>query len=244
MPHDHLQDPVVKLDAALLGRDQTTDAAKVEAIVLNQESQLFADDHLIAHRQSVQRRLNRPHKRREKLIAPDQPWEGHACVYGCVVDDEDGLRMYYKGQVHAPVTFDVYRKANGRGKYPVCLARSDDGVHFEKRHEPGAAVADTNIVIDDQIDDFTILRDPDETNPAHRYKMLSSRGNWWAGLTPASSPDGIRWQWHRENDVTNLGDRMSYSYDPVNRRHVAWSRCYPLVDGRVVVQKTTGDFFQ
>ncbi len=236
-------DPVVKLDAALLARNQTPDAQKTKPpVTIDHESQLFADDHLIAHKASVFRRLNRPHKQRDVLLRADRAWEGNACVYGCVVTEDEGFRLYYKGSTQHALPSSEFVKQFGYGKYPVCLAHSKDAIDFVKRKEPYAAVAGTNIIIDDMIDDFTILKDHAEADPQRRYKMLCSRGNWWAGLTPATSADGLRWTWGQENEVTYLGDRMSYWYDPVQCKHVAWSRCYPLVDSRVVVHKETADF--
>lgn len=237
-----IEDPVVKLDAALLKRSDST-PENTEPLTMTGESQLFADDYLIAHKTSVHRRLNRPQKSRDPLLVKDQPWEGQGVVYGCVIPHEEQYRLYYKVE---PSMHDYdcakYLEKHGYGNYLICMAQSADARVFEKPPIEGGAHAGTNIVIDDLIDDFTIFKDEDEPDESRRFKLLSSRGNWWAGLTPATSPDGIHWTWGKDNAVTFFGDRCSYWHDPINGKHVAWSRNYKLMGGRVIVHKETADF--
>lgn len=236
------EDPVIRLDAALLKTADTATSAAAPIAVAH-EHQLFADDHLIARRTSAHRRLNRPAKGREPFLQADREWEGQALVYGCVTEHDGAYRLYYKGwQGTERHNYAQFRAQHGYGKYPICLAQSRDGVTFTKTALRQAAVKGTNIVIDDQIDDFTVLKDTADTDPRRRYKLLASRGNWWAGLTPATSPDGLRWTWGKENAVAFFGDRCSYWFDPVNRKHVAWSRNYQLIGGRVIAHKETADF--
>jgi len=236
------EDPVVKLDAAVLKLPVST-SADAEAVAINHESQLFADDHLIASKSSVHRRLNRPQKERKPFLVPDRKWEGQATAYGCVIEHAGAYRLYYKGWQQATMlNFADFQRQIGYGKYPICLAQSEDAVTFAKKTIKGAAVKGTNIVIDDQIDDFTALKDLREPDPHRQFKLLASRGNWWAGLTPATSPDGIQWAWGRKNAVAFFGDRCSYWFDPINRKHVAWSRNYQLLGRRVIAHKETGNF--
>jgi hypothetical protein len=236
------EDPVVKLDAALL-KTPAPAGAVTAPLAINGESQLFVDDHLIAFRTAAHRRLNRPAKDRAPFLVPDRVWEGQAAVYGSVVEHDGGLRLYYKGwQNNTPLNYAQFRAKHGYGKYPVCAAHSRDGLAFSKDPLADAVHPGTNIAIDDQIDDFTVLKDSAEPDANRRFKLLASKGNWWAGLTPATSPDGIRWTWGRENAVAYFGDRCSYWYDPIQKKHVAWSRNYPLIGGRVLVHKETADF--
>lgn len=237
-----IEDPIVKLDAALLKKPSpaTTNA---EPISITGESQLFADDYLIARSESVHRRLNRPHKHREPVLMADRPWEGQGIVYGCVVPHEDQYRLYYKGEkTNTHLNYAEHRKKYGYGKYSICMAQSQDGSAFEKPDVDGAVHTGTNIVADEQIDDFTILKDVADPDESRRFKMLASRGNWWAGLTPATSPDGIHWTWGKDYAVTFFGDRCSYWHDPVNGKHIAWSRNYKIIGGRVIAHKETADF--
>ena len=222
---------VQRLTSPLPERDLS---ASGSAIPISLESQLFADDHLIALRQSIHRRLNRPRKQREPFLVPDREWEGGSILYSCVVPNDDEYWLYYKAK----------RWSGGRGEpysnNPICLARSSDGIVFHKDPVDGAAVPDTNIVINDDIDDFTVLRDNED--PERRFKLLSSRGNWRKGLTPASSSDGIRWTWGRDHAVRDFGDRCSYWYDPIREKHVAWSRNLPLYPDRIIVHTDSDDF--
>lgn len=215
-----------------------------EPVPLSNESQLFADDFLIAHRSSLHRRLNRPCKRPDPIMEPDLPWEGQGIVYGCVIELPDGsLRMYYRGNNRGGgMDFSTFKRKHGYGKSPICVAVGTDGLAFERPAIQDAARDGTNIVLDDPIDDFTALQDGAAADPGQRFKLLASKGNWWAGLTPAVSPDGIRWEWGKENAVAYLGDRMSYWHDPVRQRHVAWSRHMQIHKRRVIFHRETEDF--
>lgn len=236
-------DPVIKLDAQLLKRPLKADAKAAEPIELDSASQLFADDHLIEHSESLYRRLNRPKKSAEPFLVADKPWEGEGIVYGSIVEHDGEYRLYYKGWRQAEkLTIEQHLKKHGRGKFPICLARSRDALSFSKEPLKDAVHPNTNIVIDDPIDDFTVCKDPDDPDPQQRFKLLASRGNWWAGLTPATSPDGIRWTWGEDHAVAFFGDRCSYCYDPLKKKHIAWSRNYQLLGGRVIVHKETADF--
>lgn len=242
-PVPETTDPVKRMDAELLASGQSASFSSDAAVAINNESQLFVDDFLIEARKSAHRRLNRPQKGREPLVVADRYWEGQGCVYGSLVEDEGEYRLYYKGQQQATkLNFAQHVEKHGYGKYPICMARSRDGLSFSKDVIPGAAIPGTNVVFDEQVDDFTVLKDPTDPDPSRRYKMLSSYRNWWAGLTPATSPDGIHWTWGKENAVTFFGDRCSYWYDPIRRKHIAWSRNYQIIEGRTVCHKETDDF--
>jgi len=235
------KDPVKKLDAQVVKA-----AAHVkgdEPLAINRESQLFIDDFLIANRTSAHRRLNRPHKEREPFLVADQEWEGQSVLYGSIIEQDDEYWLYYKARNWTTeFNFDQFQKKHGYGKYPVCVARSSDGVEFGKEPLEGAVHPDTNIVLDAQMDCFGVVRDVKEEDPGQRFKLLAAEGNWWAGLTPAASPDGIRWTWGEPHAVAFFGDRCSYWYDPVRAKHIAWSRNYQLMGGRVIVHKETDDF--
>lgn len=234
------QDLVEKLDIATVSPPESGPAE--EPVAINNESQLFVDDHLIARRTALHRRVNRPRKQPGPFLVADREWEGQCAIYGSIVEHDGEYRLYYKTRNWAAETYDEFRQAHGYGKYPICLARSEDGVAFTKEPVPGAVHEGTNVVVDDQMDCFGILKDTRDDDPAKRFKLLASRGNWWAGLTPATSPDGIQWTWGEPHAVAFFGDRCSYWYDPVRSKHVAWSRNYQLIGGRVIVHKETEDF--
>lgn len=234
-----IEDPIKAQDAKLRKVSAAAAAADSQAIAINDQSQLFLDDHLIQSRASLHRRINQPTKLGDPFLVHDREWEGQAVIYGSLLepsDDAPHFRLYYKG----------WNKNNRDKKpwtnWPICLATSDDGVIFKKNKLKSSPVPGTNIVISDNIDDFNILRDPAPADLTQRYKLLASRGNWWAGLTPACSSDGLTWTWGKDHAVSYFGDRCSYWYDPVQKQHVAWSRNYQIHPNRILVESRSDDF--
>jgi len=119
---------------------------------------------------------------------------------------------------------------------------SQDSESFTRDPLEHAALPNMNIVLNEAIDDFTISVDPDDPDPQRRYKLLASRGTWREGLTPATSADGIRWSWGRDHAVRHFGDRCAYWYDPIRKRHIAWSRNQPILRKRVIFHAESDDF--
>ena len=206
-----------------------------DPISISTSSQLFVDDHLVAEARSVHRRLNQPHKTRTPFLVPDRPWEGNSILYSCIIKDGAEYRLYYKAKNWSPLSDSPYRSTT------INLATGTDGESFEKKPLADAAVPDTNIVLNDSIDDFTVARDPDDPDPDQRYKLLASRGDWRKGLTPATSSDGISWTWGREHAVQDFGDRCAYWYDPIRKKHIAWSRNQPAYRKRVIFHTESDD---
>ncbi|MDP6039216.1 MAG: hypothetical protein QGG64_11755, partial [Candidatus Latescibacteria bacterium] len=157
-------------------------------------------------------------------------------LYSCVLEVDGAYRLYYKAKNWSPSGEGPYRSTT------INLAQSDDALCFEKRPFPESVCEGTNIVLNDAIDDYTIVLDEKDPDPDRRYKLLSSRGNWREGLTPATSSDGLQWIWGKPHAVRYFGDRMSYWYDPVREQHVAWSRNLKIHPKRIVVESTSEDF--
>jgi hypothetical protein len=204
--------------------------------------QLFLDDYLIESKDSVHRRVNQPTKQAGPTMVADKPWEGYGLVFGNIVEVDGKYRLYYKACNLGGETAAEYVKRTGHGKHLVCMAESEDGEHFVKKEIAGASLPNSNVVLDSNMDDFCIVHDRNETNPEHRFKMLSSVDNWFAGLSSATSPDGIKWTWRQKHVVPYLGDRMCYWWDPVKKKHVAWSRNYAIIGVRTITQVETSDF--
>jgi len=205
-------------------------------------SQLFVDDFLVDEMTSLHRRLNRPIKRSEPVLVADQPWEISGLVYGSVQPHDDAFHFYYKALGRAGLPNVEHIKRFGFGKFPICMARSDDGLTFNKAPVEGSTLPGSNIVLDDMIDDYAILRDDRDPDPSRRYKMLASRGEWMQGLSAAISPDGLKWTFVRDFAVPYLGDRMCYWFDPIRKLHVAWSRDYHAHPMRLIWQVETDNF--
>ena len=83
--------------------------------------ELFLDDFLIDGTSGrIERRLHRPDSR-EIALKLDRPWEGQTSAYFVVLRDGEEVLMYYRGSV-----------APGSDGQVCCLAKSDDGIRFER----------------------------------------------------------------------------------------------------------------
>ena len=96
-------------------------------------------------------------KEREPFLAPDRPWEGQSTLYGSIIEEDGGYRLCYKTL--------------------VCLASSHDGLHFDKGELKGAVHPHSNFILDDQIGDFSLLRDDGAMDSRQRCKMIACTGD-------------------------------------------------------------------
>jgi dienelactone hydrolase len=171
---------------------------------------LFVDDHAVLYRSGTRRVLH-PAVAHPKnpVIREDRAWEmaiGWTSVYR---DPETGkYQLWYQA-------YGGGRDARKSHKCVVCYAVSDDGIKFRKPDLPIHDFATdrkpwerrfekTNIVLlgDGGYGDRyanSVLCEPDESDPARRYKMLytdfgpDQDGREWPGFFAAFSPDGIHW---------------------------------------------------
>jgi len=240
-PNDPI-DPVKKLDAATLKPTGLRVSGNAKPVEISTESQLFIDDHLVDQVESLFRRLNQPLKQSDPILAPQHPWEGCGIMYGQVIPHEGQYRLYYRCCHHTSLRNVDFQKQHGYTKTPIAMALSDDGIAWTRDPIAGAEPAGTNIILNDLVDCFSIVRDEEPTDPAKRFKAVCARREWFPGLTLAYSGDGIRWTIGQEHAVKNFGDRNSFWYDPIKKVYVAWSRCYPLHPSRVIAHMETPDF--
>lgn len=186
--------------------------------------QIFADDELIESMTHVFRRLNPGRKHpANPLIVSDRPWEDSKViyVYGTAVHHPeaqgmDRFRIWYCSAV---------LEHGDRDHAGPLLAHSEDGVHWEK---PELGVTDLNGSTRNNAvwannsrgwvstDGFSY--DPDEADPARRYKLLGFLGadkpkSSRPGYGVFFSPDGIHWTPYEGNPV--------FKYDHVSVCEVA-----------------------
>ena len=192
--------------------------------------QLFLDDHVIARTEGVTRRVNQGRKRPEPVIVPDRPWERNsALLFGSVIHDrEEGV-------------FKVWYHASGHVGYAV----SDDGLVWRK---PELAVVEwqgrkTNLVVERGklghfYELFGVLKDPEDPDPARRYKMafvsiehgFADTYRWQfhreqrRGLGTAVSPDGIHWTLEDDCASTDICDISRLYRDPADGKYVLLGR--------------------
>ena len=187
-----------------------TDSATAhsEPIDIGTRLEPLVDDFLFAELgDRLELRLHPPVKR-EVVLQTDAPWEGNACLYRTVFQDEDGLiRMYYGAW--------QYDMGGGRLNYPhlyyLCYAESSDGKRWNKPSlglVPFEGNRNNNIVlspeslagIDPSAGDTAIFRD---ANPACQdgaeYKALVP-GKTPRVLYALQSSDAIHFSLMRRED--------------------------------------------
>lgn len=166
-------------------------------IVVTGERQLFVDDAIVESTVGLQRNLHPVEKHpANPLIVPDRPWEGQSVLlYGAVIydPDVDRFRAWYL----------AWGKHIGQSSF-ICYAESKDGLQWEKPNlglHPFDGSDETNIVIPNVTSNTTVLYDPRDPNPSHRYKAVIRGG----GTRGYVSPDGIHWR--------DCGAIMDQAYD-------------------------------
>ena len=159
--------------------------ADAPVLTVDDRKQLFIDDRFIESLRDIALTMNEPAKI-GPVVLPDRPWEDRRVGFcDSVVEHEGRFMLFYSCM------------AQDRGIF-VCLATSQDGVHWDK---PSLGVIDfdgskdNNIVLPDQGETVVFL-DPHGV-PEERFKCVSVR--YWpdpekAGLYVHTSPDGVRWR--------------------------------------------------
>jgi len=201
------------------------------AIVAGSRRQLFIDGRFIESSENITLTMNPPRKAGE-VILPEKPWEElSAGWFVTVFDLGDNYRMYYMARS---------RKFGN----VICLAASDDGVHWEK---PKLGVVDlggskeNNAVIRPEATPFIDPTAP----PESRWKALVSQG--WpdpkrGGFYIWTSPDGIHWTPDDTRVFPLVPDTHNQAfYDTRLNRYVAYIRLWnPLRKvGRVEMDDIT-----
>lgn len=169
-----------------------------ELIDIGSRLEPMIDNHLIATMSDgLHFQLHKPVRRNVALVT-DSPWEGNACPYNSVFQDNDRYRMYYGS--------NQYVTAKGELTYPhkpyTCYAESQDGIHWTK---PNLGLVEfngskqNNIVLDAKsikgisVDpsDIAVFKDSNpQCAPAARYKAVI-RSTDEPGLVALKSPDGF-----------------------------------------------------
>jgi hypothetical protein len=84
--------------------------------------QLFIDDRFIESARGIQLTLNPPFAH-DIVLESQMPWETFRVFFNSIVDTGAGLQMYYT---------DMCFLADGRITTNLCLAESDDGLHWSR----------------------------------------------------------------------------------------------------------------
>jgi len=173
--------------------------------------QLFLDDYLLVGTKSIVREVHAVTRYpANPLIAPDRPWEASGVWLPIVHRDKvtGRYRMWYAGWAR-------HRLPSGVSvRYPGCYAESEDGLTWKK---PGLGLygfekipASKTNIINPAGNPFGVFLEPDEPDPAQRYKGLFWHEQPYVkreGYFLYASPDGLRWKRLRKDPVLPMGAR-------------------------------------
>ena len=186
-----------------------------EPIEIGSRLELFLDDSLIDSRDNLTFELHRP-RRAEKVLQPEQPWEGEALGHVSLLIDRDVYRMYYRGH-HDPGyswSENIY----------MCYAESRDGIRWQK---PSLGLVEwegskeNNILTRGQRGAYLapFLDDRPGVPSEERYKSF-------AGNPPYAmcSADGIHWRVLQEEPVLPKPRFGIAFWDPNRNQYLAYVR--------------------
>lgn len=158
---------------------------------------LAIDDRSLPIRRNLCLYLSKPAVRAEPVLAPSRdnpraPDHLAAHFYGTVLHDNSKFRMWYY-----PVSFGQSESDLTQG--PVCYAESDDGIRWtrpvlDQVEFKGTTKNNAIALRGSRIEGVNVIKDPDETDPKRRYKMIYNPHNGRTfTIATATSPDGIHW---------------------------------------------------
>ncbi|HEY4201601.1 MAG TPA: hypothetical protein VGM83_13690 [Devosiaceae bacterium] len=128
---------------------------------------------------------------------PGDPDAGSTAYYGSVIRVGEELWMWYLGDAGIP----------GEWYQRLLLARSRDGINWEK---PKLGLVEFNgskannicaLPHDGHIQAAVVMYEPDEPNPARRFKLSYESPKHGKGMCVAFSPDGTSWTLSEKNPV-------------------------------------------
>ncbi|MBK8090521.1 MAG: hypothetical protein IPK32_00600 [Verrucomicrobiaceae bacterium] len=166
---------------------------------------------------------------------PGAPDHGHAILYGTVMKQGGTFRMWYLG-MHEP----EIKAGQAPGWWrPMCYAESKDGVTWTKPElglvEFGGNTKNNICLIEGdphsmtRVNDFlSVLYEPEEPDPAKRYKCafiahmpfdevkggrskIGPNERRWGAFVTATSADGLRWRCVGDRPVNAGGERFEVS---------------------------------
>jgi hypothetical protein len=153
----------------------------------------FVDTWLLENQENITHRLTPPVKEEIVLVA-GAPWESDSSNYYVFVQDEEKVRLYYRG--YHTLGYD-----DASPQQATCYAESVDGIHFTcpplGLYE-FAGSRQNNIIHEGvQSHNFAPFLDTNPAAlPAERYKAVGGLSGCFHVF---ASPDGIHWhKWHDE----------------------------------------------
>jgi hypothetical protein len=187
------------------------------------------------------------------LFAEERPWEVRFDnLYPNVTFDEkeQRYRCWYSPFIVDPNVSETPREERAAKRYRphdremgVCYAESDDGLHWRK---PELGLIEfsgntRNNLVQRGAHGAGVLFDPDDADPARRFKLLCK--DYTAGaMGVAFSPDGLRWSALTHcPEISVPGDTHNNAiWSPETHRYIGITRM--KTDQRLVARTESPDF--
>jgi hypothetical protein len=163
------------------------------------------------------------------------PDHGHAILYGSVLHLGGKFRMWYLGMSQTTI-----ERGQAPGYWrPMCYAESDDGVQWRKPElglvefngskRNNICLIESEVFSLSRVNDFlSVLHEPDEPDPARRYKCayiahvpfadvrggrsaIGPNESRWGAFICATSADGLTWKVVGDRPANAGGERFEVS---------------------------------
>ena len=176
---------------------------------IGSDKQLLLDDYIVASLERAARKLNQPTKfSGNPLIAMvpegESSWDAGMIPSGfsSVIYDhqEKRFQLWYGSIEISPAGTtpegNVFYQAVGDESVVLAYATSKDGLIW---HRPALGIVnfkgtlENNVVLDFDMDGSGIFKDPHESDPAKKYKMLWVRSSRRSEIHASYSADGLHW---------------------------------------------------
>lgn len=235
--------------------------------------EFFFDDEWVDRKVGVRRVLGQAVKHPQALLKPERPWEGSTSLQiGTVLYDEQEakFKMWYRSEVPAPKQVkkegapDKSEEDSGKAQHFVCYAESVDGINWARPvigKVKFQGSTQNNIVMVVYPGDtifFSIVKDPEDSNPARRYKgigvcwpvrsILVEEPQGRLALCVGYSADGINWSKLEEQTmVMNMQDLTDANLslpvrDPTTGKWVLFARPRTGPKRRFIGYSESNDF--
>ena len=176
----------------------------VKCLHIGTEKQLFLDNFILDHLESVERIIPKPERPKSPIInARDYPWEVDDKIFPAAAihdPDDDKFKIWY---VQSSVDEDDVDREFGDSGMILCYAESSDCKHWEKplseKCLPYKEHVATNIVLKDSGHHIALVLNPDQSDPDRKYLIAYNPHDRAQSLglkfmsTMAASPDGLIW---------------------------------------------------
>lgn len=199
-----------------------------EPVDIGNRLELFADDFIVeSMSDTLTRQLHQPEPK-DVVFSADAPWEGNTSGYYTIFQDDDRIRMIYRGWAH------VYGQlVKERHPEVTCYADSLDGLYFKK---PDLGISEwngskaNNIILQDQSShNFAAFKDSNPDAPADaKYKGIGGEKRD-GGLLVYKSADAKNWTQISEKPVISDGAFDSQNiafFDPNIGKYRAYYRIF------------------